>query len=125
MGNNTHAEQAKSRPGLILALITLPVFIGALDLTIVSAVLPDVILDLEIPLLTGGDDAAWVISGYLLAYTVSVAIMGPCLRPRGATADVLHRAADLHPRFVVGGGRDLRTAHLGDALGAADRRRQT
>lgn len=63
-------------PGLILALICLPVFIGALDLTIVSAVLPNVILDLQIPFQTGADDASWVVSGYLLAYTVSVAVMG-------------------------------------------------
>jgi MFS family permease len=60
----------------VLALVCLPVFIGALDLTIVSAVLPNVIVDLEIPFQTGADDAAWVVSGYLLAYTVSVVLMG-------------------------------------------------
>ena len=65
-----------ARPGAILALICLPVFIGALDLTIVSAVLPNVIVDLRIPFQTGADDAAWVVSGYLLAYTVSVMLMG-------------------------------------------------
>lgn len=65
-----------TRPGTILALICLPVFIGALDLTIVSAVLPNVIVDLRIPFQTGADDAAWVVSGYLLAYTVSVLLMG-------------------------------------------------
>jgi MFS family permease len=59
-----------------LALVSLPVFIGALDLTIVSAVLPNVIVDLHIPLQTNADDAAWIVSGYLLAYTVSVAVMG-------------------------------------------------
>lgn len=64
------------RPALILALICLPVFIGALDLTIVSAVLPHVLLELVIPIQTHGDDAAWMVSGYLLAYTVSVALMG-------------------------------------------------
>jgi hydrogenase maturation protease len=41
--------------------VSLPVFIGALDLTVVSAVLPQVVFDLEIPLQTGLDDAAWVI----------------------------------------------------------------
>ncbi len=65
-----------ARPGTILALICLPVFIGALDLTIVSAVLPNVIVDLHIPFQSGADDAAWVVSGYLLAYTVSVLLMG-------------------------------------------------
>lgn len=64
------------RPGLILAIICLPVFIGALDLTIISAVLPDVILDLNIPLQSGLDHAAWVVSGYLLAYAVSMTFMG-------------------------------------------------
>lgn len=64
------------RPGAILALITLPVFIGALDLTIISAVLPNVIVDLRIPFQTGADTAAWMVSGYLLAYTISVAVMG-------------------------------------------------
>ena len=35
-------SRARQYPGLILALVCLPVFIGALDLTIVSAVLPEV-----------------------------------------------------------------------------------
>jgi len=64
------------RPWVVLALICLPIFIGALDLTIVSAVLPAVLNDLEIPAQTGLDDAAWVVSGYLLAYTISMTFMG-------------------------------------------------
>lgn len=64
------------RPGVILALVCLPVFIGALDLTIVSAFLPAVMVDLRLPFQTAADDAAWVVSGYLLAYTLSVAMMG-------------------------------------------------
>ncbi|MEW5940190.1 MAG: MFS transporter [Chloroflexota bacterium] len=64
------------QPGIALALIGLPIFIGALDLTVVSAVLPHVILDLEIPLQTGMDDAAWIVTGYLLAYSVSMTFMG-------------------------------------------------
>lgn len=59
-----------------IALICLPIFIGALDLTVVSAVLPHVILDLEIPLQTGLDNAAWLVTGYLLAYSVSMTFMG-------------------------------------------------
>lgn len=65
-----------TRPGLALALIALPIFVGALDLTVVSAVLPHVILDLEIPLQTGLDDAAWMVTGYLLAYSISMTFMG-------------------------------------------------
>ncbi len=64
------------RPGLILAAVCLPVFIGALDLTIISAVLPAVVADLNVPLQTGLDDAAWAVSGYLLAYAVSMTFMG-------------------------------------------------
>ncbi|GAB4575116.1 MAG: MFS transporter [Anaerolineae bacterium] len=51
-------------------------FIGALDLTIISAVLPEVIIELQIPLESGLDDAAWMVSGYLLAYTISMTFMG-------------------------------------------------
>ena len=64
------------RPGWILAAVCLPVFLGALDLTIVSAVLPAVIADLEVPLQTGLDEASWAVTGYLLAYAVSMTFMG-------------------------------------------------
>ncbi|MGB7540066.1 MAG: MFS transporter [Anaerolineales bacterium] len=64
------------RPGLILAGVCLPVFLGALDLTIVSAVLPAVVADLDVPLQTGLDEAAWAVTGYLLAYAVSMTFMG-------------------------------------------------
>jgi MFS family permease len=63
-------------PWLILAFICLPVFIGSLDLTVVSAFLPEVIVELELPFQTGLDDAAWILSGYLLAYTVGLTFMG-------------------------------------------------
>ncbi len=68
----------RERPNLslLLALICVPIFIGALDLTVVSAVLPHVIVDLEIPLQTGLDTAAWLVTGYLLAYSVSIIFMG-------------------------------------------------
>ncbi len=48
-------------PGFKVALIAFPIFIGALDLTVVSAVLPQVLLDLEIPFQTVLDDAAWIV----------------------------------------------------------------
>jgi MFS family permease len=60
----------------ILALISIPIFIGALDLTVVSAVLPHVIYDLEIPLQSGLENAAWIVSGYLLSYTIAMTFMG-------------------------------------------------
>jgi MFS family permease len=69
-------ESSTPSPALVIALISIPIFIGALDLTVVSAVLPHVIYDLEIPVQTGLDEAAWVVSGYLLAYTIAMTFMG-------------------------------------------------
>jgi len=63
-------------PALIVGIISIPIFVGALDLTVVSAVLPQVIYDLEIPYQTGLDDAAWIVTGYLLAYSVAMTFMG-------------------------------------------------
>ena len=57
------ANSWRNSRGLKLFLIVIPTFIGALELTVVSAVLPHVILDLEIPLQTGLDDAAWIVTG--------------------------------------------------------------
>ncbi len=69
-------KTASPNPWLVLGLICLPVFIGSLDLTIVSAFLPEIVLDLQLPLQTALDDAAWMVSGYLLAYAVSMTFMG-------------------------------------------------
>ena len=76
-----------SSPGFKVALISIPIFIGALDLTVVSAVLPHVLIDLEIPFQTGMDNAAWIVTGYLLAYSVSMTFMG--------------RLSDIHGRRKV------------------------
>lgn len=65
-----------TRRWLILLVLTLPVFIGSIDLTIVSAILPEVINHLKLPLDSKFDDASWAISGYLLAYTLSMTFMG-------------------------------------------------
>jgi MFS family permease len=72
----TKTDATSRQRWLILAVICIPVFIGALDLTVVSAFLPELILELEIPLMTGLDDAAWIVSVYLLAFTVSLTFMG-------------------------------------------------
>jgi MFS family permease len=63
-------------PWGVLALLCIPVFIGSVDLTIVSAILPEVVTSLELPLNTRLDDAAWMITGYLLAYTISMTFTG-------------------------------------------------
>lgn len=74
-------------PAFKVTLIAVPIFIGALDLTVVSAVLPHVLIDLELPFQSGMDDAAWIVTGYLLAYSVSMTFMG--------------RLSDLHGRRRV------------------------
>src|SRR5436190_1920074 len=68
-------SRADQYPRLILALVCFPVFIGALELTIVSAVLPEVIrsLSIEIQKL---DVAGWIVTGYFLSYAISMTFMG-------------------------------------------------
>jgi MFS family permease len=69
-------DQPNVNPWLVIAFIAIPVFIGSLDLTVVSAFLPELIIELQLPLQTNLDDASWVVSGYLLAYTVSLTFTG-------------------------------------------------
>ena len=76
MTRSNTTSQTAFNPWLVLVVICIPVFIGSLDLTVVSAFLPELILELELPLQTSLDDAAWILSGYLLAYTVSLTFMG-------------------------------------------------
>lgn len=71
-----NAGISPSRRWFILILILVPVFIGALDLTIVSAILPEILTRLNIPVDTNLDIAAWAVTGYLLAYIVSMAVTG-------------------------------------------------
>jgi MFS family permease len=72
----TTRPSSTPNPWLVLGLICLPVFIGSLDLTIVSAFLPEIVINLGLPVQTALDDATWVISGYLLAYAISMTFMG-------------------------------------------------
>ncbi|HLA43738.1 MAG TPA: MFS transporter, partial [Aggregatilineales bacterium] len=71
-----HAAAHSRSPWLVLGFLCIPVFIGAVDLTIVSAILPEVIVSLKLPLETRLDDAFWSITGYLLAYTISMVFVG-------------------------------------------------
>ena len=66
----------RSSPWLVLAIVSLPVFIGALDLTIISAVLPEVIVSLDLPVKEYLDQASWAVSSYLLAYAISMTFTG-------------------------------------------------
>lgn len=68
--------RATLHPWVIVIILAIPVFQNSLDLTVVSAFLPELIVELKIPLQTGLDDASWIVSGYLLASIISLAIMG-------------------------------------------------
>mgnify|MGYP005844868367 CR=1 FL=1 len=71
-----HEVVSPARRRLIIFLVLIPVFVGSLDLTIVSAILPEVLTRLNIPVDTNLGLAAWAVTGYLLAYTVSMMVMG-------------------------------------------------
>jgi MFS family permease len=66
----------KVNPWVVIAFIAIPVFVGSLDLTVVSAFLPELVFELGLPFDTGLDDASWIVTAYLLAYTVSLTFMG-------------------------------------------------
>jgi MFS family permease len=51
------------------------VFLGALDQTVVVTALPAIVEDLRIPL-NRLDQAAWIVSAYLLGYTVAMPLVG-------------------------------------------------
>ncbi len=60
---------------IILSIVALGVFITALDQTVVVTALPSVMLDLKIPI-ARLDRVSWVITAYLLGYTVAMPLIG-------------------------------------------------
>ena len=64
-----------SSESVVLTILCLGVFSTALDQTVVVAALPGVMVDLEIPL-TDLDRASWIVTGYLVAYTVAMPMGG-------------------------------------------------
>ena len=65
----------RSSQSVVLGIICLGVFSTALDQTVVVAALPSVMVDLKIPL-TDLDRAAWIVTGYLVSYTVAMPLAG-------------------------------------------------
>ena len=68
------ASLGSSQP-VVLGILCLGVFSTALDQTVVVAALPSVMVDLEIPL-TDLDKASWIVTGYLVSYTVAMPLAG-------------------------------------------------
>ena len=60
---------------VILTITGLGAFIAALDQTVVVTALPSVMLDLKIPI-TELDRVSWIITSYLLGYTVAMPLIG-------------------------------------------------
>ncbi|HEU5089627.1 MAG TPA: MFS transporter, partial [Roseiflexaceae bacterium] len=71
--SNTTTRPPHATP-ILLACIA--VFLGAVDLTIATAVLPRMLVDLNISIDTDLGRASWIITGYLLAYTISMTFAG-------------------------------------------------
>ena len=59
----------------VLTVVGLGAFITALDQTVVVTALPSVMLDLKIPLVQL-DRVSWIITAYLLGYTVAMPVIG-------------------------------------------------
>ncbi|MCY4583628.1 MAG: MFS transporter, partial [Chloroflexi bacterium] len=77
----------------MLGIICRGVFSTALDQTVVVAALPAVMVDLEIPL-TDLDRASWIVTGYLISYTVAMPLAG-------RLSDVYGRVRMFHAALIV------------------------
>jgi EmrB/QacA subfamily drug resistance transporter len=64
-----------SRPNTIIALVSVAIFVGAMDLTVASAFLPQVVVDFELTV-DQSALAGWVVTMYLAAYAVSMTFAG-------------------------------------------------
>src|SRR5438094_2256430 len=60
---------------LIISVVSLGIFLAALDQTVIVTALWPISQDLQIPV-TELDKAAWVVTAYLLGYTVALPLMG-------------------------------------------------
>ena len=70
------SPQSRLSPYAVLALVAFGVFIAADDLTVVSTMLVQMLQDLDISVQTQLDDAAWIVNSYLIAYVVTMPLMG-------------------------------------------------
>ncbi len=113
-GRSRASASGHPRPYLILALVAFGIFIAADDLTVISTMLPQMIVDFEIPLPSGLDDASWIVTGYLIAHVVAMPLLGrvsdlygrrrifvACLTIFGAGSLFVAQAPDL-PLLIVG-----------------------
>ncbi|MDB5079528.1 MAG: hypothetical protein JWP00_1452 [Chloroflexi bacterium] len=69
------SQPATGKAWLILSMLLVGVVLAALDLTVVVSILTTMMYDLDIPL-GDLDKGAWIVSAYLLAYTVTMPFLG-------------------------------------------------
>ena len=70
------AETTTSRRAvLVMAVLCAAVFVAALDQTMVLTVMPSIMQTLYIDV-RNINDAGWIITGYLLGYTVAMPLFG-------------------------------------------------
>ena len=69
------STQRTLSPNLILFTVCIGIFFAALDQTVIYGALADIMLDLHLPV-TKLDQAAWIVTGYLLGYTFAMPLMG-------------------------------------------------
>ena len=74
-GARSRLASLASSESVVLGIICLGVFSTALDQAVVVAALPSVMVDLEIPL-TDLDTASWIVTAYLVSYTVAMPLAG-------------------------------------------------
>jgi EmrB/QacA subfamily drug resistance transporter len=78
MGSGSTPSGGESRAGpvwLVLTVIGSGALVTALDQTVVVTALPALMLDLKVPI-TELDRVSWVITAYLLGYTVAMPVVG-------------------------------------------------
>ncbi len=80
-----------SRPALLAALLA--VLIGALDLTVIAAILPQMVIDLRVNT-ADIDRYVWIVNAYLLAYIIAIPIVG-------RVSDLIGRTAAFQASLLV------------------------
>jgi EmrB/QacA subfamily drug resistance transporter len=73
--NPMSAGNADSRPLAVLLPALAVVLVAALDLTVIAPILPRMLLDLRVNT-AEADRYVWVVSGYLVAYTITIPLLG-------------------------------------------------
>jgi EmrB/QacA subfamily drug resistance transporter len=92
MGMRTERTAHNRESLLILTAASLVVFFAALDQTVVVTILPPMMFDIGISV-TDLNSASWIITGYLIGYTVAIPITGKLADLYGSTSVLLYALA--------------------------------